>query len=129
MPKHAPLIKLLAVLIGLCFVPSVGDAATTTPPAGTSFVALTQRPLTLRTDEVVSGTLAATQPIHVEVALKLRNPTQLHSFIVQARSPALPLAQRRMTHAQFVALPIYVWFDRARIKPERIDPVDPRVDS
>src|SRR5574337_1241478 len=103
MPKHAPLIKLLAVLIGLCFVPSVGDAATTTPPAGTSFVALTQRPLTLRTDEVVSGTLAATQPIHVEVALKLRNPTQLHSFIVQAKNPALPLAQRRMTHAQFVA--------------------------
>ena len=57
----------------------------------------------LHAGESIVGPLAASQPMHIEVALKLRNQAQLHSFIQAARSPSLLIAQRAMSTQQFVA--------------------------
>jgi xanthomonalisin len=57
----------------------------------------------LQQGESVVGPLAASQPMHIEVALKLRNQAQLHSFLQAAHSPSLLIAQRTMSGQQFVA--------------------------
>jgi xanthomonalisin len=57
----------------------------------------------LHAGERIVGPLAALQPMHIEVALKLRNQAQLQSFIQAARSPSLLIAQRAMSAQQFVA--------------------------
>jgi xanthomonalisin len=61
------------------------------------------RAQSLRAGEAISGPVAASQPVHVEVVLKLRNTAQLHSFLAAARSPSLLIAQRTMSSAQFTA--------------------------
>ena len=53
--------------------------------------------------ERIIGPLAASQPLHVEVALRLRNPAQLQSFLTAARSPSLLIARRTMSPQQFAA--------------------------
>ncbi|MEO7051510.1 MAG: pre-peptidase C-terminal domain-containing protein [Rhodanobacter sp.] len=103
MPSHNRL-KLLAVAISLAAAGSIGaTAASAATPAINSFIALNQPATVLRQGDLVSGPLSPTQPIHIEVALKLRNPDQLHSVIASAKSSSLSLAQRSMTTSQFVA--------------------------
>jgi xanthomonalisin len=60
-------------------------------------------PPRLHRGESIVGPLAASQPMHIEVALKLRNQTQLHQFLAAARSPRLLIAQRTMAPQQFLA--------------------------
>ena len=102
MPSHFRL-KLLVAAISLAAAGSVGAATVGTVVGGNAFVALNQHATTLRQGDVISGPLAASQPMHIEVALKLRNPTQLHSFIATAKTSPLSMIQRTMTTPQFVA--------------------------
>ena len=90
-------IKLLAAAMGMALVGSA-VAATTHP----TMVALGHAP-TLHRGETMVGPLSATQRLHVEVALKLRNPAQLHSFIASAHAPGLLAKPRTMTQQQFRA--------------------------
>jgi subtilase family serine protease len=57
----------------------------------------------LRAGEAITGPVAPSQQVHVELALKLRNTAQLHSFLAAAHSPSLLIAQRTMSSAQFAA--------------------------
>ncbi|WP_237561537.1 protease pro-enzyme activation domain-containing protein [Frateuria defendens] len=56
----------------------------------------------LRRNESYSGQLAFSQPVHIEVALKLRNDSELKSFIAAAHEGYAPLASRSLTPAQFL---------------------------
>ncbi|NUR23749.1 protease pro-enzyme activation domain-containing protein [Frateuria sp.] len=89
-------IKLLAAALGVAMA---GSAAAATTPA---MVALGHVP-TLHRDEAFVGPLPASQPLHIEVALKLRNPAQLHAFIAAAHAPGLLAAPHAMTPQQFRA--------------------------
>jgi len=89
-------IKLLAAALGMAVA---GSAAAVTHPA---MVALGRAPM-LHKGETMVGPLSPAQRLHVEVALKLRNQAQLHSFIASAHSPSLLVAQRTMTPQQFRA--------------------------
>ena len=101
MPSHHCL-KLLAAAISLA---AAGTLGATPVSAGSSnaFVALNQHATMLHRGDKVSGPLSSAQPMHIEVALKLRNPAQLHSFIATARHSTLSMVQRSMTAPQFVA--------------------------
>ncbi|MGN6654010.1 MAG: pre-peptidase C-terminal domain-containing protein [Rhodanobacter sp.] len=101
MPSHHCL-KLLAAAISLAAAGTLG-ATPVAATSGGSFVALNQHATVLRQGDTVSGPLSSAQPMHIEVALKLRNPAQLHSFIATARHSTLSMVQRSMTAPQFVA--------------------------
>ncbi|MGB5940377.1 MAG: pre-peptidase C-terminal domain-containing protein [Rhodanobacter sp.] len=98
MPSHFRL-TLLAAAIGLT---AIGSASATSA-SNHAFVALNQHATVLRHGDVLSGPLATSQPIHIEVALKLRNPAQLHTFLAEARTSNLSMVQHRMSNQQFVA--------------------------
>jgi xanthomonalisin len=100
MPSHHRL-KLLAAAISFAAAGALG-ATPASITSGTTFVALNQHATVLRQGDVVSGALSSAQPMHIEVALKLRNPAQLHSFIATAKSSPLSMVQRSMTTPQFV---------------------------
>ncbi len=102
MPHHFHL-KLLAAAISIGGVTAI--SATTIPAVASpaAFVALTQHATTLHQGDVMNGALAAAQPMHIEVALKLRNPTQLHSFIATAKASTLAITQHTMSSTQFAA--------------------------
>jgi subtilase family serine protease len=89
-------IKLLAAALGMAVA---GSAAAATQPA---MVTLGHVPR-LHRDEAIVGQLPASQPLHVEVALKLRNQAQLQQFIAAAHAPGLLAAPRHMTPQQFLA--------------------------
>jgi subtilase family serine protease len=58
----------------------------------------------LRQGDALLGTLPMTQPIHIEVALKMRDRDGLDAFIVNnAKNQAKGLAAQSMTPAQFLA--------------------------
>lgn len=57
----------------------------------------------LHQGDVVAGPLALSQPMHIAVALKLRNQSQLQSFIATAHQPGALVASKPLTSAQFVA--------------------------
>ncbi|MDR3385522.1 MAG: PKD domain-containing protein, partial [Rudaea sp.] len=57
----------------------------------------------LRSGDTITGTLATTQPMHIEVALKLRNQAALDTFIAAANSSNSVMAQRVLTSDQFSA--------------------------
>ncbi|MEO6801455.1 MAG: pre-peptidase C-terminal domain-containing protein [Rhodanobacter sp.] len=102
MPSHNRL-KLLATAISLAAAGSLGATPASAAGAATAFVALNQHATALRQGDVVNGPLSPAQPMHIEVALKLRNPAQLNSFIAEAKSSTLSMVQRSMTTPQFVA--------------------------
>jgi len=102
MPSHFRL-KLLVAAIGIAAAGSIGATPADATVSSNAYVALNQHATALRQGDVVSGPLAASQPMHIEVALKLRNPAQLHSFIATARASTLSMVQRSMTTPQFVA--------------------------
>jgi xanthomonalisin len=93
---------LLAAAISLAAAGTLG-ATPVSATSGGSFVALNQHATVLRQGDKVSGPLSSAQPMHIEVALKLRNPAQLHSFIATARHSTLSMVQRSITAPQFVA--------------------------
>ena len=97
MPSHFRL-TLLTAAIGMAAIAS----ANATSANSQAFVALNQHATQLRQGDVVSGPLATSQPIHIEVALKLRNPDQLHAFLATARTSTLSMVQHKMSTQQFV---------------------------
>src|SRR5690242_17815510 len=100
MPSHHRL-KLLAAAISFAAAGALG-ATPASITSGTTFVALNQHATVLRQGDVVSGALSSAQPMHIEAALKLRNPAQLHSLIATAKCSPLSMVQRSMTTPQFV---------------------------
>lgn len=129
MPSHFRL-TLLTAAIGMAAIAS----ANATPANTHAFVALNQHATQLRQGDVVSGPLATTQPIHIEVALKLRNPDQLHAFLATAKTSTLSMAQHKMSSQQFStsysptadqANEVAAWltsagFSNVRIAPNRL---------
>jgi xanthomonalisin len=101
MPSHFRL-KLLVAAIGMAAATAV-SAAPASNAASNAFVALSQHATQLRQGDVVSGALSTSQPIHIEVALKLRNPAQLHTFLATAKTSTLSMVQHKMSTQQFVA--------------------------
>jgi xanthomonalisin len=97
MPSHFRL-TLLTAAIGMAAIAS----ANATSANSQAFVALNQHATQLRQGDVVSGPLATSQPIHIEVALKLRNPDQLSAFLATARTSTLSMVQHKMSTQQFV---------------------------
>lgn len=83
-------LRLKVLAVALCL--ATGAAADAATPAATSLA----RPTRLAQGDVVVGALAAAQPMHVVIGLKLRNKAQLDAYI--ARPGFKPL-----TGAQFVA--------------------------
>jgi PKD repeat protein len=57
----------------------------------------------LHSGDTITGTLPAMQPMHIVVALKLRNPAQLDAFVSAANTPNAVMAQHAMTPEQFNA--------------------------
>ncbi|KAA0069305.1 pre-peptidase C-terminal domain-containing protein [Rhodanobacter sp. T12-5] len=102
MPSHFRL-KLLVAAIGVAAAATVSAAPASNAVTGNAFVALAQHAAQLRQGDVVSGALATSQPIHIEVALKLRNPAQLHTFLATAKTSTLSMVQHKMSTQQFVA--------------------------
>ncbi len=102
MPSHFRL-KLLVAAIGMAAAATVSAAPASNAVTGNAFVALSQHATQLRQGDVVSGALATSQPIHIEVALKLRNPAQLHTFLATAKTSTLSMVQHKMSTQQFVA--------------------------
>ncbi|MEI7035998.1 protease pro-enzyme activation domain-containing protein [Fulvimonas yonginensis] len=88
---------MLAVAVGMAVTTWAGATGSNAMVA-----TLTHAPK-LRQGEAVVGPLSATQPLHIEVALKLRNQAQLQSFLAAARSPSMLIAQRTMSPQQFAA--------------------------
>lgn len=96
--------KSLMALVGVAAAMSVAAAPTGHVAAGQAFAALTtQHATALRQGDVISGSLADSQPIHIEVALKLRHLTQLHRFLATAKTSTPSMVQHKMSSAQFVA--------------------------
>ena len=102
MPSHFRL-KLLVAAIGTVAAATVSAAPASNAVTSNAFVALAQHATQLRQGDVVSGALATSQPIHIEVALKLRNPAQLHTFLATAKTSTLSMVQHKMSTQQFVA--------------------------
>ncbi|MEO8810153.1 MAG: protease pro-enzyme activation domain-containing protein, partial [Rhodanobacter sp.] len=102
MPSHNRL-KMLAVAISLAVASSIVATPLAAATASNDFVNLNQPATVLRSGDVVHGPLSPAQPMHIEVALKLRNPAQLQSFITSAKASTLSMVQRSMTTPQFVA--------------------------
>ncbi|MFZ0872734.1 MAG: protease pro-enzyme activation domain-containing protein [Rhodanobacter sp.] len=100
MPSHFRL-KLLAAAIGVAAATSVCAASTNNASA---FVALTSQHATaLNRGDVAAGPLAFSQPMQIVVSLKLRNQSQLNSFLAKAQQPGTPTEQRTMSQDQFAA--------------------------
>ena len=97
MPSHFRL-TLLTAAIGMAAIAS----ASATSANSQAFVALNQHATQLRQGDAVTGPLATSQPMHIEVALKLRNPAQLHTILATARTSTLSMVQHKMSHQQFV---------------------------
>ncbi|MEO5830633.1 MAG: pre-peptidase C-terminal domain-containing protein [Rhodanobacter sp.] len=98
MPSYFRL-SLLTAAISMAAIASASAASV----SSNAFVALSQHATQLRQGDVISGPLATSQPIHIEVALKLRNPSQLHSFIATARSSTLSMARHSLSTPEFVS--------------------------
>ena len=100
MPSHFRL-KLLTAAIAMAAATSVCAASTNNASA---FVALTsQHATTLHSGDMAAGPLAFSQPMQIVVSLKLRNQSQLDSFLAKAQQPGTPTAQRTMSQEQFAA--------------------------
>ena len=99
MPSHFR-VKALVIAIGMVTA-MAATAATTSVSSSNGFVALSQPGVPLAQGDVVSGALNASQPMHIEVALKLRNPDQLQTFLKTAKTSTLSMVQHKLTAQQF----------------------------
>ncbi|HET6545896.1 MAG TPA: pre-peptidase C-terminal domain-containing protein, partial [Rhodanobacteraceae bacterium] len=87
---------------------AIGAAATSAVPVQSAPVdqgaIVTVAPATtLSRGDAIDGPLSFTQPLHVEIALKLRNRAELDSFVEAASRAGTPVAQRVMEPGQFAA--------------------------
>ena len=98
MQRHFHL-KLLVAAISIGCATAISAATPTSVANPGAFVALAQHATVLRTGDVANGAVAAAQPMHIAVALKLRNATQLHNFIATAKTSSLAIVQRTMSSA------------------------------
>jgi len=89
-------IKLLAAALGMAIASS---AVAATVPSGWGTLGHAPR---LHSGETMVGPLSTSQPLHIEVALKLRNQAQLQQFLAAARSSSLLVAHRTMSPQQFI---------------------------
>ena len=96
-------LKLLVAAISIGCATAVSAATLPAVASPAAFVSLAQHATVLRTGDTANGALPAAEPMHIEVALKLRNPAQLQSFIASAKTSTLSMVQRTMTGAQFSA--------------------------
>jgi subtilase family serine protease len=84
-------IKALVVAMSLAAVAAAAAAAPAAPAVARATI--------LRHGDTAAGPLALSQPMHIVVALKLRNQAQLHSFIASLHQPNAP---KPMTSEQFM---------------------------
>ena len=90
----------LAVVVALSGIGALNASAAT---SATTF-ATVAHPTILRQGDALMGALPMTQPIHIEVALKLRDRDGLDAFIANnAKIQAKGVAAQLMTPAQFLA--------------------------
>ena len=101
--QHPFHLKLLVAAISIGCATAISAATIPTVASPTAFVTLAQHATTLRNGDVTEGALPAAAPMHIEVALKLRNPAKLQNFIAVARTSPSALVQRTMSSAQFSA--------------------------
>jgi len=87
--------KSLAFAIALAVGPFAAHAATTASMAHLA------GPMALHAGDTVVGTVPVSQPMHIEVALKLRNQDQLHAFLSTLHDVGVMAARPKMTRAQF----------------------------
>ena len=88
-----------AIVFGGVALGAAGSALAAAPSASTAVTAT--HATTLRNGDVIDGIVPFTQPIHVEVSLRLRNAAALASFIENASRPES--TQRTMAPADFIA--------------------------
>ena len=96
-------LKLLAAAISIGCATAISAATLPAAVTPAAFVTLAQHATALRTGDVTNGALPAAEPMHIEVALKLRNATQLQSFIANAKTSSMAMVQHTMSSAQFSA--------------------------
>ncbi|AND69423.1 hypothetical protein ATSB10_19690 [Dyella thiooxydans] len=89
--------KSLAIAIALAMSPFAAGVAVA---ADTSMSHLAG-PMSLHPGDTVIGAVPASQPMHIEVALKLRNTGQLHAFIAQTHALGVMATRPVMSRAQF----------------------------
>ncbi|GAA0711510.1 PKD domain-containing protein [Dokdonella soli] len=86
---------------------AIGPAQAIVPPSGVQIGADSPVAIGSATNlgqgDVVNGLLPFTQPIHIQVALKLRNNTQLMSFLRAAAQPSVMGVHAVMSPDEFVA--------------------------
>lgn len=114
-------LRLKALVAALAL--AAGAAANASAPAATSMA----RPTRLAQGDVVVGTLAAAQPMHIVIGLKLRNKAELDAYISRRgfkplSGPAFvarysPSAAQAQAVAHFLELS---GFSNVRISPNRI---------
>ena len=80
--------SLLKIAIGTALFGLAVGSAVAASGANTAFVGMKNMPR-LSTADRVTGALPSTQPIHVEVALKLRNEAQLDAFLADPNHKVL----------------------------------------
>ena len=91
----------LAVVVALSGSGALSASAAT---SGADAFATVAHPTALRNGDAVVGALPTAQPIHIEVALKMRDREGLDAFIADnARKQAARIAPQLMTSAQFLA--------------------------
>lgn len=102
MSRHN-MIKTSFCAIAMAMTMSVFGATPVVMP-GTGMVELAQQPANLRRGDVAIGLLPATQSMHIVVSLKLRNQSELDSFIARSQRRDTVLAQRSMPADDFIAM-------------------------
>src|SRR6186713_833706 len=88
-----------AVVFGGVALATAGSALAAAPSASMSVTAT--HATALRSGDVVDGMVPFTQPIHIEVSLRLRDAAALASFIESANRPGA--TARTMAPADFIA--------------------------
>ena len=76
--------------------------ASAAAPVGGKFSVLTKA-TQLNRGDVVQGAVSISRPVHVTLALKLRNDAQLESFLMRAKQPGTPASQRVMSRSTLAA--------------------------
>lgn len=88
-----------ALVLAIAGAVGIAGAAQAAAP---QFAALTQA-TKLSAGDAISGSMALSQPLHVTMALKLRDKAGLDAFMARATKPGTPASQRTMSHAQLAA--------------------------
>ncbi len=91
----------LAVVAAICSAGAIGAASAVT--AGSSALATVAHTTVLHPGDAFVGTLAQSQPIHIEVALKMRDRAGLDAFITNAGKNRIGGVSQPMSRETFMA--------------------------